>query len=135
MRRLLFSLILFTSVAAMAQSDASQSKTEAKKPDASATETQKVGESATEKKKAPATAADPNAMPVLDGAIGACSAEFHVTGAGGKPVYGAQIHTLIKYGAFGIRKLDLQISTNVDGKAKFSGLPDVNKRPVFFDIS
>ena len=89
----------------------------------------------TEKKPESPKAADATAMSVLDGGIGPCSAEFHINDAKNKPVYNAQVHTLIKYGAFGIRKLDLQGSTNFEGKVKFTGLPDVNKRPVFFDIT
>ena len=93
-------------------------------------------EAAPAEKKAEATKApDATAMAVLDGGIGPCSAEFHVTDGKSKPVYNAQVHTLIKYGAFGIRKLDLQGSTNFEGKLKFTGLPDVNKRPIFFDIT
>ncbi len=73
-------------------------------------------------------------VPTLDAELGACTAEYHVTGTDGKPVYGAQIHTLIKSRAFGMKKTDLQLSTNYEGRAKFTGLPDVNKRPTFFDI-
>jgi hypothetical protein len=73
-------------------------------------------------------------VPVLDGGIGPCSAEFHISGANNKPIYNAQVHTLIKYGAFGVRKLDLQGSTNFDGKLKFTGLPDANKRAIIFDV-
>lgn len=78
---------------------------------------------------------DASTVPVLDGGIGPCSAEFHVTGANNKPIYNAQVHTLIKYGAFGVRKLDLQASTNFDGKLKFTGLPDANKRAIIFDVT
>ncbi len=81
-------------------------------------------------------AVDPSKiLPTLDGGLGACTAEFHITGTDGKPVYNAQVHTLIKHGAFGVKKMDLQLSTNYEGRAKFTGLPDVNKRPTFFDIS
>lgn len=87
-----------------------------------------------EKAEAKADAGVSSTIPTLDGGIGPCSAEFHVVGADNKPIYNAQVHTLIKYGAFGVRKMDLQGSTNVDGKVKFTGLPDVNKRPMSFDI-
>jgi hypothetical protein len=62
---------------------------------------------------------DASTVPVLDGGIGSCSAEFRVT----------------EYGAFGVRKLDLQGSTNVDGKLKFTGLPEENKRAIIFDVT
>jgi hypothetical protein len=88
----------------------------------------------TEKKAPDSAQSAASTVPVLDGGIGPCSAEFQVTGSDSKPIYNAQVHTLIKYGAFGVRKLDLAGSTNVDGKIKFTGLPDVNKRPVSFDI-
>jgi len=78
---------------------------------------------------------DASTVPVLDGGIGSCSAEFHVTDAKSKAIYYAQVHTLIKYGAFGVRKLDLQGSTNVDGKLKFTGLPEENKRAIIFDVT
>jgi hypothetical protein len=74
-------------------------------------------------------------VPVLDGGIGQCSAEFHIADAKSKPIYNAQVHTLIRYGAFGVRKLDLQGSTNVDGKLKFTGLPEENKRAIIFDVT
>lgn len=86
------------------------------------------------KAEAKADAGVSSTVPTLDGGIGPCSAEFHIVGADNKPIYNAQVHTLIKYGAFGVRKLDLQGSTNADGKVKFTGLPDVNKRPMSFDI-
>jgi len=97
-------------------------------------EEKKTVETKTESKQATTKGTAATAVPMLDGAIGPCSAEFHVVGGDNKPLYLVQVHTLIKYGAFGIKKLDLQISTNADGKAKFTGLPDVNKRPIFFDL-
>jgi hypothetical protein len=33
------------------------------------------------------------------------------------------------------RKLDLEVSTNVDGKARFTGLPDRVKHGLFFEAS
>jgi hypothetical protein len=32
-------------------------------------------------------------------------------------------------------KLDLEVSTNVDGKARFTGLPDRGKRGLFFEAN
>ncbi len=61
-------------------------------------------------------------VPVIDGAAGACSLELTVT-AGGKPVYAASVKVHIAYGFGGFRKLDLEASTNVDGKVKFIGIP------------
>jgi hypothetical protein len=124
MKRLLWFVIL-ASATAIAQTEAPPQE---KKQPTGQTET-------TDKKPSDTKPPDASTVPVLDGGIGPCSAEFHVTDAKNKPIYNTQIHTLIKYGAFGVKKLDLQGSTNVDGKIKFTGLPDSNKRPMVFDIT
>jgi hypothetical protein len=67
---------------------------------------------------------DPHAVPVMDGGAGKCSVAFTVTDGKGAPVYAAQISVHIAYGFASVRKLDLQVSTNVDGKAQFKGLPE-----------
>jgi hypothetical protein len=61
-------------------------------------------------------------VPVIDGAAGSCSLELTVT-ADSKPVYAATVRVHIAYGFGGLRKLDLEASTNVDGKVKFIGIP------------
>jgi hypothetical protein len=71
----------------------------------------------------------------IDAGVGECTAEFHVTDKTGKPVYSAKVHTLVKYGAFGLKKTELEIYTDSDGRAQITGLPVSNKRPVFFDIT
>jgi len=71
---------------------------------------------------------DPKAVPVLDGAAGPCSADFTITDAAGAPVYAAKINVHIAYRFGGFHKLDLELSTNADGKARFTGLPDRVKR-------
>jgi hypothetical protein len=76
--------------------------------------------------------ADP---PKVSADLGTCSADFHVTDAAAKPVYNARIHTLIRSGAFAIRKLELEVSTDSDGRASITNLPEVPKRPITFDIS
>ncbi len=81
------------------------------------------------------TKAAPAAVPVIDGAIGPCSADFVVTDPDGKPVYAATIKVHIEYGFMYLRKLDLQVGTNADGKARFTGLPDRTKRGLFFEAS
>lgn len=80
----------------------------------------------------PAIAAD---APKISADLGSCSADFHVVDAAGKPIYNARIHTLIRSGAFGIHKLDLEIRTDSDGRASIINLPEVPKRPISFDIS
>ncbi|SRR6266496_5198906 len=66
-------------------------------------------------------------VPVVDGAAGTCSLELTVT-AGGVPVYAASVKVHIAYGFGGFKKLDLEASTNVDGKVKFTGMPSRVRR-------
>jgi len=82
-----------------------------------------------------AQAPDPRSIPVIDGGLGACTADFTVTDAGSKPIYLAKIKVHIAYGFMSTRKLDLEVATNVDGKARFIGLPDRVKRGLFFEAS
>jgi hypothetical protein len=67
---------------------------------------------------------DPHQVPVMDGEAGPCSVSFTVTDAKGAPVYDARIKVHIAYGFAGVRKLDLEAATNVDGKTQFKGLPE-----------
>ena len=83
----------------------------------------------------PAPPVDPKAVPVIDGGIGTCSAEFIVNDANGAPVYAAQIKVHIAYGFMYLRKLDLEVGTNADGKARFIGLPDRVKHGLYFEAS
>ena len=78
---------------------------------------------------------DPHAVPVIDGGIGPCSAEFVITDTDSKPVYAAKIKVHIAYGFASARKLDLEVGTNADGKARFIGLPNRVKRGLFFEAS
>lgn len=66
-------------------------------------------------------------VPVIDGAAGSCSLELTIT-ADSKPVYAATVKVHIAYGFGSMRKLDLEASTNVDGKVKFAGLPSKVRR-------
>jgi hypothetical protein len=78
---------------------------------------------------------DPKSVPVVDGGIGNCSYDFTVTDTDNAPVYAAKIKVHIAYGFMYARKLDLEVGTNVDGKARFTGLPERTKRGLFFDAS
>jgi hypothetical protein len=78
---------------------------------------------------------DPKSIPVIDGGLGPCTADFTITDTNNKPVYLAKIKVRIAYGFMNARKLDLEVSTNVDGKARFTGLPDRVKRGLFFEAS
>jgi len=68
-------------------------------------------------------APDPHEVPVMDGEAGPCSVAFTVTDAKGAPVYDARIRVHIEYGFAGVRRLDLEGATNIDGKTQFKGLP------------
>ena len=67
---------------------------------------------------------DPHQVPVMDGEAGPCSVGFTVTDAKGGPVYDARIRVHLAYGFAGVRRLDLEAATNVDGKTQFKGLPE-----------
>jgi hypothetical protein len=81
------------------------------------------------------TPPDPKSVPVVDGGIGNCSYDFTVTDTDNAPVYAAKIKVHIAYGFMYARKLDLEIGTNIDGKARFTGLPERTKRGLFFEAS
>lgn len=81
------------------------------------------------------TSPDSNTIPVIDGGVGPCSADFTITDDAAKPVYAATIKVHIAYGFMYMRKLDLQVGTNVAGKARFTGLPDRTKEGLFFRAS
>jgi hypothetical protein len=66
---------------------------------------------------------NPHDIPVMDGEAGPCSVAFTVTDSSGAPVYDARIRVHIEYGFAGVRRLDLEAATNIDGKTQFKGLP------------
>src|SRR5262245_11165538 len=72
-------------------------------------------------------------LPVLKAGLGNCSADFTINDAVGKPVYLAVVHVKIRYGAMGVKRMDLEVSTNADGKARVEGLP-AKARPLVYDI-
>lgn len=76
-----------------------------------------------------ASSNDAHQVPAIDGGAGPCSVELTVNGPDGKPVYDAKVKVHIAYGFGGFHKLDLEAGTNVDGKLKFTGLPDRVHRP------
>lgn len=79
-------------------------------------------------------AAQSEQVPVVDGALGSCRADFTVKDNSAKPIYNAKIHVLIKYGFLNKRKTDLEVGTNSDGRASVTGLPNMPKRPLEFSI-
>ena len=73
---------------------------------------------------------------VVDGGLGRCSLEVTVLGPDSKPVYAATVRVHIAYGFGGFHKLDLEVGTNADGKAKFTGLPSrVRTPPLEFEAT
>jgi hypothetical protein len=78
---------------------------------------------------------DPNSIPVVDGGIGPCSADFTVTDAAGAPVYDAKVRVHIAYRFLNAHKLDLEVGTNAAGKARFIGLPNKTKQGLLFHAS
>jgi len=81
------------------------------------------------------TSADPKSVPVIDGGIGPCSADFTITDAAGAPIYAATIRVHIAYRFLNAHKLDLEVGTNAAGKARFTGLPEKTKQGLFFHAS
>ena len=78
---------------------------------------------------------NPSSIPVIDGGLGPCTADFTINDTNAQPIYSATIKVHIAYGFASIRKLDLQVSTNAAGKARFTGLPDRTKHGLFFEAS
>ena len=70
------------------------------------------------------SASESKTIPIIDGGLGSCTADFTVTDAAGAPVYNAKIRVHIAYGFLNAHKLDLEVGTNADGKARFEALPN-----------
>jgi hypothetical protein len=84
----------------------------------------------------PAQQPDPKSVPMIDGGIGPCTADFTVNDVDGQPVYAAKIKVHIAYRFLSAHKLDLEVGTNYEGKARFTGLPDRLKRGgLYFEAS
>ena len=80
-------------------------------------------------------APNPADVPVVKGGAGSCTADFVLKDSSGKAIYNAKIEILIKYGFMGLHKLDATTPTNVDGKARFEGLPEQIKGTAEFQIT
>jgi hypothetical protein len=72
-------------------------------------------------------------LPILKAGLGSCTADFTVNDVSGKPVYLAVVHVKIRYGAMAMKRMDLEVSTNADGKARIESLPD-KARPLTYDV-
>lgn len=73
-------------------------------------------------------------VPAVDAGIGSCRADFNVKDGAGKPLYNAKIDITIKYGFMNMRKAQLEVPTNTNGQARFTGLPNFSKKPLEFVI-
>lgn len=71
----------------------------------------------------------------VDAGLGSCKANFVVKDGAEKPIYNSKISVLIKYGFMNLRQTDLEAYTNVNGQARFTGLPNFSKKPLEFNIS
>jgi hypothetical protein len=76
---------------------------------------------------------NPQEVPVLNAKLGDCSADFTVTDSTQKPVYNATIHVRVRYGVLSIKRTDLEVGTNSDGKARIEGLP-AKAKPLVYDV-
>jgi len=84
---------------------------------------------------AAAQSATPQEVPVLKANLGGdCSADFVVRGADAQPVYNATIHVRVRYGFMNIKRSDLEIGTNAEGKARIEGLP-TKAKPLAYDLT
>ena len=72
-------------------------------------------------------------LPALKAGLGPCAADFAVKDADGKPVSQATIHARIRYGALSVKRMDVEVSTNEEGKARIEGLP-TKAKPIVYDI-
>lgn len=79
-------------------------------------------------------ASNPPDVPVVDGGAGSCRADFTVKDGTGKPIYNAKISVIFRFGFLNKRKTELEVGTNSDGQARFTGLPDAPKKPLEFQI-
>jgi hypothetical protein len=73
-------------------------------------------------------------LAVISGRLGPCSADFTVKDADGKPVYAATIHVRIRYGFLSVKRMDLEVGTDSNGKARVEGLP-AKAKPLTYDIA
>ncbi len=91
---------------------------------------QKQNNSASGQEKTQSSPADK--VPEISGNLGGCSVEVRVIDSAGKPVYAAQVSVHMRYGFGGFHRLDLQIGTNSEGRARFVGLTERARMPLSF---
>jgi DNA-binding beta-propeller fold protein YncE len=73
-------------------------------------------------------------LAMISARLGPCYADFTVTDPAGAPVYAATVHVRIRYGLMNLKRMDLEVGTNSEGKARVEGLPE-KARPLRYEIS
>lgn len=73
-------------------------------------------------------------VPHVSADVGSCNASFRVNDGSNKPIYNAKIDVTIHYGFMNLRKTDLEVGTNGDGKARIDGLPNFPRKPLNFVV-
>jgi hypothetical protein len=73
-------------------------------------------------------------LAVISARQGECFGDFVVTDEAGRPVYAAVVHVRVRYGFLGVKRIDLEVGTNSEGKARVEGLP-ANGRTLVYDIT
>lgn len=66
-------------------------------------------------------------LAVISARLGSCAADFTVKDADGTPVYAATVHVRVRYGFMSLKRMDLEVGTNSDGKARVERLPEKGK--------
>jgi hypothetical protein len=75
-------------------------------------------------------------VPQVNANLGPCTVDFTVSQGSNQPLFNAEISVKISYGFMGMKKMDLKVGTNSEGKARFVGLPEkVHNPPLSFVVS
>lgn len=75
-------------------------------------------------------------VPQVNANLGPCTVNFTVSEKANQPLFNAEISVKIAYGFMGVKKMDLKVGTNNEGKARFVGLPEkVHNPPLSFIVS
>jgi hypothetical protein len=78
----------------------------------------------------------PVPVPQVNANLGPCTVDFTVSQGSNQPLFNAEISVKISYGFMGMKKMDLKVGTNSEGKARFVGLPEkVHNPPLSFVVS
>jgi hypothetical protein len=74
-------------------------------------------------------------VPQVNANLGPCTVNFTVSEKANQPLFNAEISVRIAYGFMGVKKMDLKVGTNNEGRARFVGLPEkVRKPPLQFVV-